>query len=226
MIARHGITSRFGSEEMKANFPFYLKTLPNRDNGQNISPMNAILTLNDIRTLRSKMDLFSRNTQVVAEFLESHSQVEKACYLGLKSHSLHDLANKYLYLVDAEHDSQYGQPVNRHGHLMSFCVKGDAQKTRNVLDGLQRIWRATDLGRVKSIATIPAISTHSQQGEEGRKMADIPANLIRLCVGGEHPADVIQDLDQALNGADGKVSQQVPYEYSFGGASRAGVIDG
>ena len=78
VIARHGITSRFGSEEMKANFPFYLKTLPNRDNGQNISPMNAILTLNDIRTLRSKMDLFSRNTQVVAEFLESHSQVEKA----------------------------------------------------------------------------------------------------------------------------------------------------
>ena len=37
-----------------------------------------------------------------------------------------------------------------------------------------------------------------QQGEEGRKLANIPGNLIRLCVGGEHPDDVIADLDQAL----------------------------
>ena len=63
----------------------------------------------------------------------------------------------------------------------------------------QRIWRATDLGRIKSVATIPAISTHQQQGESGRALAQIPPDMIRLCIGGEHPDDMIADLDQALH---------------------------
>ena len=68
-----------------------------------------------------------------------------------------------------------------------------------MFDNLKRIWRATDLGRIKSVATIPAISTHQQQGEEGREMADIPPNMVRFCVGAEHSDDIIADLDQALN---------------------------
>ena len=71
-----------------------------------------------------------------------------------------------------------------------------------------------------AVATIPAISTHSQQGEEGRKIADIPPNLIRLCVGAEHPDDVIADLDQALTGTDKNFYIPGP-EYSAGGASSA-----
>ena len=63
------------------------------------------------------------------------------------------------------------------------------------------IWRATDLGRIKSVATMPAISTHQQQGETGRDLAGIPGHLIRLNVGGEHPADIIADLEQALSAA-------------------------
>jgi cystathionine beta-lyase/cystathionine gamma-synthase len=63
--------------------------------------------------------------------------------------------------------------------------------------------RVTDLGRVKSIATIPSISTHLQQGEESRKMAHIPPDLIRLSVGAEHPDDIISDLEQALGAAKG-----------------------
>ncbi|MGB9907851.1 MAG: PLP-dependent transferase [Candidatus Saccharicenans sp.] len=55
------------------------------------------------------------------------------------------------------------------------------------------------MGRIKSVATIPAISTHQQQGEEARRMADIPPQLIRLCVGAENPDDIIEDLNQALN---------------------------
>jgi cystathionine beta-lyase/cystathionine gamma-synthase len=150
------------------------------------------------RTLRSKMDLLSRNTMQVAEFLQRHPQVESVQYLGLADHPLHELASRYLWLVDAEHDQQYGQPVNRYGHLLSFCVRGGAEKARTFFDALQRVWRATDLGRIKSVATIPAISTHQQQGEAGRSLAHIPPNMVRLCVGGEHPADVIADLDQAL----------------------------
>ncbi len=66
-----------------------------------------------------------------------------------------------------------------------------------MFDRLQRIWRATDLGRIKSVATIPAISTHQQQGEKGRALAHVPPNMVRLCVGGEHPDDVIADLERA-----------------------------
>jgi cystathionine beta-lyase/cystathionine gamma-synthase len=104
---------------------------------------------------------------------------------------------------------------------MSFRVKGDVQNTRDVFDAFQRIYRATDLGRIKSVATIPAISTHSQQGEEARKIADVPPNQIRLCVGAEHPDDIIADLDQALAVLDGKKIKTSSPEFSAGGASSA-----
>jgi len=199
VIARKELITNIDNDALKNDFSLYIKYMPNRDYGPNLHPMQAILTLNDMRTIRSKMDLLSRNTMKVAQFLETHPQVESVGYLGLPNHPLHELASKYLWLVDAEHDEQYGKPVNRYGHLMSFCVKGGADGARKMFDGLDRIWRATDLGRIKSVATIPAISTHQQQGEEGRKLAHIPPNLVRLCVGAEHPDDIIADLDQALN---------------------------
>jgi len=115
----------------------------------------------------------------------------------------------------------YNEKVNRFGHLMSFRVKGGAKETRKVFDAFERIWRATDLGRIKSVATIPSISTHSQQGEEGRKLADIPPNLIRLCVGAEHPDDIINDIKQALEVLDGKKITYTSPEFSAGGASSA-----
>jgi len=199
LIARKNLVTNIDNEDLKKDFALYVKYLPNRDYGPNLHPMQAIMTLNDVRTLRSKMDLLSRNTMKVAQFLSKHPQVESVQYLGLPEHPLHELASKYMWLVDAEYDEQYGKPVNRYGHLMSFCVKGGPEAARKFFDGLQRIWRATDLGRIKSVATIPAISTHQQQGEAGRKLANIPPNLVRLCVGGEHPDDIIADLDQALS---------------------------
>jgi len=210
VIARKNIVTNIPNEDMRRDFALYVKYLPNRDYGPNLHPLQAIMSLNDMRTLRSKMDLFSRNTMQVARFLSTHPQVERVDYLGLPNHPLHELASKYMWLVDAEYDEQYRRPVNRYGHLMSFCVKGGHEAARKVFDGLQRIWRATDLGRVKSVATIPAISTHLQQGEAGRQLAGIPANMIRLCVGGEHPDDIIADLDQALNRLTTRVAFSAP----------------
>jgi O-acetylhomoserine/O-acetylserine sulfhydrylase-like pyridoxal-dependent enzyme len=221
VIARRNLTCRHIPEEARTDFAVYLKQLPNRDHGPSLSPMQAILSMNDMRTLRSKVDLFSRNTMQVAEFLSRHPKVERVDYLGLPDHPLHALARRYLFLVDSEHDLQYGTPVNRYGHLMSFRVKGGAPAARQMFNALQRIWRATDLGRVKSVATIPAISTHQQQGEEGRAMADVPPNLVRLCIGGEHPDDVIADLDQALRATDPRVRVTLPSSFSVGGASHA-----
>lgn len=196
VISRRDIVSNVEIPGMKANFAQWVKLLPGRDNGPNISPLQAILSLNDVRTIRPRMDRLSRSTQKVAEFLHGHARVASVNYLGLKDNPAHKLASRYMVLADSADD--YGKPVNRFGHLLSFCVDGSAKDTRDFFDALDRVWRATDLGRIKSIATIPAISTHSQQGEEGRKMAQIPPQMVRLCVGGEHPDDVIADLDQAL----------------------------
>ena len=91
-------------------------------------------------------------------------------------------------------------PVNRYGHLLSFSVVGGTEAARAVFDRLQMIWQATDLGRVKTVAAIPAISTHQKLGDEGRAIAEVSHNLIRLSVGAEHPADIMADLEQALAG--------------------------
>ena len=196
VIARHNIPSRVGPDELRANFALYVKLLPLRDHGPGLSPFSALMILNDLRTLRGKIDRMSRNSERVAAWLSDHPAVEAVNYPGLASFEGHDIAQKYMWLADGEDDD--GAPVNRYGHLMSFTVKGGVPATRQIFDRLQMIWRATDLGRIKSVATIPAISTHQQQGEAGRSLAQVPGNLIRLNVGAEHPADIIADLEQAL----------------------------
>ncbi len=191
VIARQQIVSRHLSPEAKADYAVWLKLWPARDSGACLSAYSAFFFLNEVRSLRIKVDWFSQNTMTVADFLVRHPRVEKVDYLGLPNHPLHELAARYLHMVDSD------RPV--FGHLMSFNIKGNAQDARLFFDNLQRIFRATDLGRIKSVATIPAISTHQQQGDEGRRLAGIPATMVRLCVGGEHPDDIIEDLDQALN---------------------------
>ncbi|MGQ9800433.1 MAG: PLP-dependent transferase [Candidatus Saccharicenans sp.] len=199
LISKKPIITKIKNDDhnFKASFAEYVKFWPYRDNGPAASPFNALMALNDLRTLRMRMDIVSQNCQKVAEFLEKHPRVYQVDYLGLPSYKLHPLAKKYMKLVDS--DDGHGQEVNRYGHLMSFRVDGPAENARKVFDRFKIIFRATDLGRIKSVATIPAISTHQQQGEEARRMADIPPQLIRLCVGAENPDDIIEDLNQALN---------------------------
>ncbi len=199
VIARKNIVSNIPNDAMKEDFALYLKQLPNRDIGWCLSPIQAILSLNDIRTLRMRIDILSQNTMKVAKFLEAHPKIAQVNYLGLENHPLYEVASKYLWLVDAEYDERYQMPVNRYGHLLSFVVKGGINNARKMVDNLKRIWRATDLGRIKSVITIPAISTHQQMGACARCMACIPSGLVRLCVGAEHPDDIIADLDQALS---------------------------
>jgi len=196
IVARHGIPTSVGPDEMADDFATYVKLLPYRDHGPGLSPFNALMTLTELRTLRMRMDAMSRTSMTVAEFLAGHDQVDTVLYPGLVDSPGHDIAARTMWLADAEDD--YGEPVNRYGHLLSFTVKGGAQSARDAFDRFDMIWRATDLGRVKSVATIPAISTHQQQGDDGRRLASLPANLIRLSVGAEHPSDIIADLEQAL----------------------------
>jgi len=198
LISRNPIVTKIKNDNplFKENFAEYVKFLPFRDVGPAASPVNAMFALNDLRTLRSKMDLVSQNCQKVAEFLSHHPKVYQVDFLGLPQFQFHGLAKKYMKLVDS--DDGKGNEVNRYGHLMSFRVEGPPVNARRVFDRLQIIFRAGDMGRIKSIATIPAISTHLQQGDEARQLADVPPQMIRLCVGAEDPDDLIADLDQAL----------------------------
>ena len=190
IIARHEFTSRHLADEVRTDYATWLKLWPFRDSGPCMSPHSAFFLLNDLRTLRIKVEWLSANTLAVARFLAQHPKVERVDYLGLADHPLHALAKRYMTMVDTE--------TPTFGHLLSFTVRGSAADTRRCFDALQRIYRATDLGRIKSVATIPSISTHQQQGEEGPRLAAITPTMVRLCVGGEHPMDVIADLDQAL----------------------------
>ncbi len=200
IVSRRDIPSRVGPAELRADFASYVKLLPMRDHGSSLSPFSALMILNDLRSLRSRVDLMSKNALKVAEFLAQHPQIESVNYPGLSASPGHEIAAKYLWLADGEDD--YGSAVNRFGHLLSFNVKGGVRAARAVFDGLGMIWRATDLGRIKSVAAIPAISTHQQQGEEGRELSNIPDNMIRLSIGAEHPKDIIEDLEQALAGVE------------------------
>lgn len=196
VVARHDIPSRVGPDEMLHDFATHVKLLPFRDHGPAMSPFNALVTLSDARTIRSRIDQWSRGAMAVATWLADHPRVECVQYPGLPSFPGHQIARRDMWLVDGD---EHGAPVNRFGPLMAFDVRGGPLAARRVFDGLSLIWRATDLGRIKSVATIPAISTHQQQGEEGRRLACVPSHEIRLSIGGEHPDDLIADLDHALS---------------------------
>jgi O-acetylhomoserine/O-acetylserine sulfhydrylase-like pyridoxal-dependent enzyme len=190
VVARHGLVSRHLDDDQRTDYALWLKLWPFRDSGPCMTPATAHYLLNEVRTLRLKVAQMSANTLQVARFLAGHPRVETVDYLGLPGHPLHELASRYMRVVDD------GTPA--FGHLMSFTIAGSGHDARTFFDALQHVFRATDLGRIKTVATIPAISTHQQQGEEGRRLAGISDSMVRLCVGAEHPDDVIADLDQAL----------------------------
>jgi len=192
VIARHGIRTRVGEPEMADDFATWVKLWPARDFGPSLSPMSALLLLSELRSLRQRADVMSFTALEVARYLASHPKISAVTYPGLDDAPHHDVAMKLMQLVDSK------EP--RYGSLLSFEVAGGDIATRDAFDRLQMIMRATDLGRVKTVAVIPAISTHQQQGADARDVASIPGNLVRLSIGLEHPEDIIADLAHALEG--------------------------
>jgi O-acetylhomoserine/O-acetylserine sulfhydrylase-like pyridoxal-dependent enzyme len=195
MTSKKNIVSKVGEDAMKADFATWAKFWPFRDNGPALSPMNAIMTLNDVRSLRMRIAQMSNTGLEVAKFLESHPKIDKVHYPGLESYPAYETAKKYMKLADTDQ--------SMFSYMMAAEIKEDvpngSKNSRTFYDALNMLWRATDLGRVKSVATLNAISTHQQQGEEGRKIADIKPNTCRIAVGIEDPADIIYDLEQALD---------------------------
>lgn len=147
------------------------------------APFDSFLTLRGLRTLDVRVKRHSKNAQSVAEYLDSHPQVEKVYYPGLKSHDGHDIA--------ARQQSGFGA-------MISFKLIGDLEDTKQFLSGLQVFSLAESLGGVESLICHPATMTHAAVAEEDQKTAGITQNLLRLSVGIENIEDILADIDNGF----------------------------
>jgi len=163
------------------------RTVPLRNTGAALSPMNAFLILQGLETLSLRMERHCENAQKVAQYLENHDAVEWVRYAGLKSSEYYDLAQEY---TD-------GKP----SALLSFGVKGGFDAGVKFYDALQIFKRLVNIGDAKSLAAHPASTTHRQLTEDELSGAGVSPEMIRLCIGIEHIDDIIADLDQALAAA-------------------------
>jgi cystathionine gamma-synthase/methionine-gamma-lyase len=147
-------------------------------------PFEAWLTLRGIKTLPLRMKRQSDNACLVANWLSRHPKVSKVHYPGL---------------VDLGDVSQQFNSSDR-GGMLSFEIAGAAQReAHRFLDAVKVCVPATTLGDVYSLVLYPLMSTHRGLEPDEQRATGITAGLLRLSVGIEDPADIIADLDQALN---------------------------
>lgn len=160
------------------------RTVPLRNMGAALSPLNAFLILQGIETLPLRMERHCENAIAVAKYLEEHSLVEWVNYAGLESSPYYELAQKYTQ----------GKP----SALLTFGIKGGFEAGRRFYDALGLFKRLVNIGDAKSLAAHPASTTHRQLSEEELRSAKVTPDMIRLCVGIEHIDDIKADLEQAL----------------------------
>ena len=156
-----------------------------RDFGPALSPFNSFLLTQGLETLSLRVQRHVDNALEVAQWLEQHPQVEQVSYPGLKSHPHHQNARKYL--------------KNGYGGVLSFTIKGDAQKANDFIDALSLISHVANVGDAKTLIIHPAATTHQQLSAEAQKAAGVFPGLLRLSVGIEHIDDIKNDLQQAFD---------------------------
>ncbi len=188
--AYHGVvyTEAFGPAAYIAR----ARTVPLRNTGSAISPLNAFLILQGIETLALRMERHVENAMAVAEYLTGHDQVAWVHYAGLADSPYYALAQKYTK----------GRPSG----LLSFGVKGGFEPGVRFYDALRIFKRLVNIGDVRSLAAHPASTTHRQLTEVEQAAANVTPDTIRLCVGIEHIDDILADLEQALAAAAGSTS--------------------
>jgi len=156
-----------------------------RDLGASLSPFNAFLFLQGLETLHLRMERHCTNTVEVARFLEGHPDVAWVSYPGLESHPQRSLAKKYL----------------RHGFggaILTFGIKGGREAGRRLIDSLKLFSLLANVGDAKSLVIHPASTTHQQLTAEEQAASGVTDDLVRLSIGLEDSADLIEDLEQAL----------------------------
>jgi cystathionine beta-lyase len=152
--------------------------------GAILSPHDSWLVIRGVETLHLRVQQHCINAQIVAEYLEQHPAIDKVFYPGLKSHPNHAIA--------ARQQSGFGG-------IVTFTLKTDTgEAAKNVVCNTKLFKLAESLGGVKSLLCHPATMTHKSIPTEKRHAAGVADSLVRLSVGLEDAADLVKDLEQAL----------------------------
>ena len=178
----HGIV--YTEALAEAAFIGRARTVPLRNTGSALSPLNAFLILQGLETLNLRMERHCDNALAVAEYLAAHEKVEWVSFAGLAQDPAHALAQKYCG----------GRPAS----LLTFGVHGGFEAGVRFYDALKMIKRLVNIGDAKTLACHPASTTHRQLTETEQLSAGVRPETIRLCIGIEHINDIRADLEQAL----------------------------
>ena len=157
-----------------------------RDLGATISPFNSFLFLQGLETLHLRMIRHSENALKVAEFLKDHPKVAWVNYPGLSDSPQFAKAQKYL-------------PKGA-GAIIGFGVKGGKEAGVKFINRVKLLSHVANIGDAKSLVIHPASTTHQQLTEDEQLATGVTPDFIRLSVGIENVEDIIEDLDQALQG--------------------------
>ncbi|NKB54677.1 MAG: aminotransferase class V-fold PLP-dependent enzyme [Rhizobiaceae bacterium] len=144
--------------------------------GAILSAHSAWMLIRGMRTLPLRLERMCSNAMAIAKFLDRHEKIDAVWYPGIATHQGHKVASR--------------QMPNGFGYLMSFLIKGSREDARNFCRHLTGIHRATSLGGVESLVEHRA----TVEGE----LTGCLENLIRLSVGIEDAADLIDEIDTAL----------------------------
>ena len=155
-----------------------------RDFGATPAPMNSYFVNVGLETLPLRVEKHCANAQAAAEFLASHPKVAWVNYPGLPGNPYYALARKYM-------------PDGTCG-VVSFGVQGGREAASRFMAGLKLASIATHVADAKTCVLHPASTTHRQMNDEELLAAGVSADLVRLSVGIEDPADILADLEQAL----------------------------
>ena len=159
-----------------------------RDFGASMSPHTAWLILQGIETLSLRMDRHMSNTARVVEFLSAHPFISRVGHPMLESHPSHALAQQLL-------------PKGA-GSVFSFDMKGDREQGKKFIDALKLFSHLANVGDCRSLVIHPASTTHFRMSDEALANAGITQGTIRLSIGLEDAADLIDDLKRALKAAE------------------------
>ncbi|MFV0346262.1 MAG: O-acetylhomoserine aminocarboxypropyltransferase/cysteine synthase family protein [Bacteroidales bacterium] len=176
----------FGEGSPFGNIAFGIKARVEslRDLGPSSSAFNSFLFLQGLETLSLRMDRHVENSLKLGKWLEQHSKVESVNYPSLEGNSQYELAKKYL-------------PKGA-GGVITFCVRGDKDAAKRVVDNLKLVSHLANIGDVKSLIIQPSATTHQQLSAEEQLSAGVFPTMLRVSVGIENIDDIIADFEQAL----------------------------
>lgn len=172
--------------ELAAELAFHANAL-----GLTAAPFDSWLVLRGLRTLHLRCGRHASNALAIARWLEADPRISAVHYSGLPNHPGHTIAAR----------QQTG-----HGGMISFEVAGDHRSAHRVACATRLFALAESLGGVESLIEHPATMSHASMDPTAREEAGISRNLLRLSVGIETAADLIADLDRALDAATGRTA--------------------